>query len=62
LQLVGFARVPLAASQTKTITVTFAVSQLAVTPGDIDGTAPRQVQPGNYQVHVGSATAPLSIH
>jgi beta-glucosidase len=61
-QLVGFARVPLSANQTKTTTVTFSIWQLAVTPGDIDGSGPRQIQPGDYQVQVGSASAPLSIH
>jgi hypothetical protein len=28
----------------------FRVSQLAVTPADINGDGPRQVQPGDYQV------------
>lgn len=61
-QLVGFARVPLPAGQSKTATVTFSIWQLAVTPGDIEGSGPRQIQPGDYQVQVGSASAPFSIH
>jgi beta-glucosidase len=61
-QLVGFARVPLRGGQTTTATVQFSVAQVAVTPGDIDGTARPVVQPGAYQVHVGSMTAGLSIH
>jgi beta-glucosidase len=62
LQLVGFARVPLTAGQTTTVTVPFSVWQLAVTPGDIDGTGPQQLQPGAYTVQVGSATAGFTIH
>jgi beta-glucosidase len=61
LQLVGFARVPLTAGQSKSATVTFSTFELAVTPGDINGDGPRQLQPGSYEVHVGSATAPLSV-
>ena len=40
-RLVGFARVELHAGQSKTVHVSFPVSELAVTPGDIDGTARR---------------------
>jgi beta-glucosidase len=61
LQLVGFARVDLAAGATKTATVSFPVSELAVTTGDINGDGPRQVQPGGYQVHVGSQTADFTV-
>jgi beta-glucosidase len=62
-QLVGFARVDLTAGQSKTVSASFPVSQLAVTPGDIDGSGPRQVLPGAYQVEL-SATqqAGLTIH
>jgi beta-glucosidase len=48
--LVGWARVDLMPGQSKTVSVGFRVSQLAVTPGDIDGSGPRQLQPGDYQV------------
>ena len=39
----------------------FPVSELAVTPGDIDGTAKPAVEPGSYQVAVGKATVALTI-
>jgi beta-glucosidase len=48
--LVGWARVDLMPGQSKTVSVGFRVSQLAVTPGDIDGSGPRQVLPGDYRV------------
>jgi beta-glucosidase len=53
-RLVGFARVSLDAGQSKTVTVSFPVSELAVTPGDIDGASPPRVQPGAYQVQIGT--------
>lgn len=59
--LVGFARVTLNAGQSQVVHVTFSVSELAVTPGDIDGTARPQVEPGSYQVKVGSMTANFTI-
>ena len=48
--LVGWARVDLAAGASQQVSVAFRVSQLAVTPADINGDGPRQVQPGDYQV------------
>jgi len=53
-RLVGFARVTLDPGQSKTVQVTFAVSELAVTPGDIDGAGPPQVETGAYQVQIGT--------
>ena len=61
-QLVGFARVQLTAGAQKTVSVSFPTSELALTPGDIDGTAPPRVQPGSYQVQVGSDSVPITIH
>jgi beta-glucosidase len=61
-RLVGWARVELAAGQSKTVNVTFPVSQLAVTTGDIDASGRRAVEPGAYQVRVGSMTANFTIH
>jgi beta-glucosidase len=46
--------VSLDAGQSKTVTVSFPVSELAVTPGDIDGASPPRVQPGAYQVQIGT--------
>lgn len=48
--LVGWARVDLAPGASRRVSVRFPVSQLAVTPGDINGDGPRRVQPGDYQV------------
>jgi beta-glucosidase len=48
--LVGWARVDLAAGASQQVSVGFQVAQLAVTPADINGDGPRQVQPGDYQV------------
>jgi beta-glucosidase len=59
---VGFARTQLRTGQSTTVTVQFPVSELAVTPGDIDASGRRVVQPGAYQVNVGSMTAGLTIH
>jgi beta-glucosidase len=53
-RLVGFARVDLDPGQSKTMQVTFQVSQLAVTPGDIEASGRPQVETGSYQVHVES--------
>lgn len=61
-QLVGWARVPLDAGASQAVSVTFPVSALAPTPGDIDGTEPPQVQSGDYQLQVGSDSAGFTIH
>jgi beta-glucosidase len=61
-RLVGWARVELAAGQSRTVNVSFAVSQLAVTTGDIDASGRRAVEPGAYQVSVGSMSANFTIH
>jgi beta-glucosidase len=63
-QLVGFARVNLTAGQQSAVTVSFPTPTLAVTPGDVDGSGPRQVQPGDYQVEVPGVQnpAPFTIH
>jgi beta-glucosidase len=64
-RLVGFARVTLNAGETKTVQVTFPASALAVTPGDIDGTASPQVELGAYQVQIGtpaSLNANFTVH
>jgi beta-glucosidase len=60
--LVGFARVDLNPGQSQHVTVSFPVSRLALTPGDIDGTTPPQVQAGGYKVDVGSDSADFTIH
>jgi beta-glucosidase len=53
-RLAGFARVTLNAGQSKTVRVSFPVPELAVTPGDIESTGTPQVEPGAYQVQIGT--------
>jgi beta-glucosidase len=60
-RLVDFTRVDLDAGQSRVVEVSFPVSELAVTPGDIDGAGRPRVEPGAYQVQVGSLTADFSI-
>jgi beta-glucosidase len=47
-RLVGFARVDLAAGQSKTVTVAFPTSMLAETQGDINASAAPTVEAGTY--------------
>jgi beta-glucosidase len=58
---VGFARVSLAAGQSRVVDVSFPVSALAVTPADVDGTGRPRVELGAYQVQVGTLTADFSV-
>jgi beta-glucosidase len=60
-RLVGFAKVQLAAGQSKVVRVAFPVSVLAVTVGDIDAAGPRVVQPGAYQVQVEDLSAGFRV-
>jgi beta-glucosidase len=60
-RLVGFTRVDLDAGESRVVHVSFPVAELAVTPGDIDGAGRPRVEPGAYQVQVGSLTADFSI-
>jgi beta-glucosidase len=60
-RLVGFARVALNTGEARTVRVSFPVSRLAVTPDDMDSTARPKVQPGGYEVQVGTMTAPFTI-
>jgi len=64
-RLVGFARVTLNPGQSRTVHVSFPVAELAVTPGDIEGTGRPQVEPGSYQVQIGtpaSLSAGFTVH
>jgi len=61
-RLVGFTRVSLDAGQAKTVQVSFPVTELAVTPGDIEAAGPPQVELGAYQAQVGSLKADFTIH
>lgn len=53
-RLAAFTRVTLDAGQSKTVTVTFPVAVLAVTPGDMESSSAPQVEPGSYQVQIGT--------
>jgi beta-glucosidase len=53
-RLAAFTRVTLAAGQSKTVHVSFPVSVLAVTPGDIEADSPPAVELGAYQVQIGT--------
>ncbi len=62
-QLVGWTRTDLDAGASKTVSVTFPVSELAVTPGDIDAAGRQQVLPGTYQLELSSSqTASFTVH
>jgi beta-glucosidase len=61
-RLVGFTRVTLDPGQAKTVQVAFPVTELAVTPGDIEGTGNPQVELGDYQAQVGSMSTDFTIH
>jgi beta-glucosidase len=58
-RLVGFARVTLDPGQSKTVNVAFPVSELAVTPGDVEASGSPSVELGSYQVQIGT---PASLH
>lgn len=57
-RLAGFTRVHLTAGQSSTATVTFPVSRLAITLGDVDGTR-RGVEPGQYVFSSGALGSAL---
>jgi beta-glucosidase len=60
-RLVGFTRQNLDGGESRVVHVSFPVSELAVTPDDIDGTGRPKVEPGSYQVQVGNLTANFSV-
>jgi beta-glucosidase len=61
-RLVGFTRVTLDAGQAKTISVTFPVTTLAVTPGDIVSTSEPRVETGAYAVQIDkNTTTPYDV-
>jgi beta-glucosidase len=53
--------VNLDAGQSRQVRVSFPVSRLAVTVGDIDAAGRREVQPGAYQVQVEDLTADFTV-
>ena len=61
-RLVGFARVTLDAGQSRTVTVSFPVSTLAETQGDINASGPPRVEPGSYVVQIDkNTTTPYDV-
>jgi beta-glucosidase len=61
-RLVGFARVDLAAGQSKVVEVSFATSTLAETQGDINASGAPTVEPGAYIVQLDKNTrTPYSV-
>jgi beta-glucosidase len=61
-RLAGFTRVTLDPGQSKTVHVSFPVSVLAVTPGDIQSDGAPAVETGSYQVQIGSLSAGFTIN
>lgn len=64
-RLAAFTRVTLQPGQSETVHVSFPVSVLAVTPGDIDSSGAPQVELGAYQAQIGtpaSLSADFTIH
>ncbi|MDQ1721555.1 MAG: beta-glucosidase [Pseudonocardiales bacterium] len=61
-RLVGFTRVTLDAGQSKAVRVTFPVSTLAETQGDINASGPPTVEPGSYVVQLDkNTTTPYAV-
>ncbi|MFI0453074.1 glycoside hydrolase family 3 N-terminal domain-containing protein [Actinomadura sp. 6N118] len=60
-RLATFTRVPLKAGETRSVTLTFPMSNLAVTPGDINGAGTPSAQSGAYQITAGDQSADLSV-
>jgi beta-glucosidase len=60
-RLAGFARVTLDPGQAQQVRVSFPTSVLAVTPGDLDSTARRTVETGDYAVVVDGVSAAFAI-
>jgi beta-glucosidase len=60
-RLVSFTRVSLKAGETKTVSLSFPMSRLAVTKGDINGSGTRAVLPGAYKIVAGDKSADLAV-
>ena len=61
-RLVAYTRVPLKAGESKSVTLTFPTSRLAVTQGDVLGTGKQSVVPGQYEITSGGKSATLTVH
>jgi beta-glucosidase len=60
-RLVAFARVELEPGESRTVNVAFRLSRLATTPGDIDASAPPEVERGVYTVEVPTNPEPNDL-
>jgi beta-glucosidase len=60
-RLVAFTRVALKAGETKTVSLSFPMSRLAVTKGDVNGAGSRAVLPGAYKLVAGSQSTDLTV-
>jgi beta-glucosidase len=60
-RLVGFTRVTLEPTESRTISLEFALARVAVTPGDIDSAAPPAVARGVYTVEVPTRAEPNDL-
>jgi beta-glucosidase len=60
-KLVAFTRVHLDAGQSRTVTLNVPPSELAVTPGDIDGSGPQVVEPGTYTFTAGTQSTTVTV-
>ena len=61
-RLVGFTRVALKAGQSKVVRITFPVSTLAESQGDINASGPPTVQPGAYVAQLDkNTTTPYDV-
>jgi beta-glucosidase len=61
-RLVAYTRVSLKAGQSATVSLSFPLSRLAVTQGDINGSGTRAVIPGAYKIVAGGKSADLTVH
>lgn len=60
-RLVAYTRVALKAGQSTTVTMPLPTSRLALTPGDITGTARPTVEPGTYKIVAGDQSTTLTV-
>jgi beta-glucosidase len=60
-QLLGFARVDVAAGATESVDLSLSIDWLKVTRGDVNGDGPRILAPGQYTVDVGSETKSFTV-
>ena len=60
-RLVGFARIDLAAGESRSVSVQWPMSRLAVTPGDMESSAAPEVVAGDYTLEVPTAPTPADL-